>query len=109
MKPGCTRTAMAFWLVAALFIGSLQAPAAQKQGETGFKEHCAACHAEGGNIIKPDKTLSRADREKHGVVTAADIVALMRKPGEGMSPFDIATIPDREAYEIADYIIETFR
>ena len=84
------------------------ATADNKSGEAGFKEHCAACHADGGNIIKADKTLSRKDREKHGINTAKDIVNLMRKPGEGMTVFDKKTVSDTEAKAIADYIIGTF-
>jgi cytochrome c6 len=83
--------------------------AAKMPGETGFKEHCAACHADGGNIIKPDKTLSRADREKHGIKTAKDIVNIMRKPGEGMTAFDNQTLSDKEAKAIAEYILKTFK
>jgi cytochrome c6 len=80
-----------------------------KAGESGFREHCAACHADGGNIIRPEKTLSRADREKNGVTSAADIVRLMRLPGAGMSQFDQETLSDQEAHAIAEYILETFR
>jgi len=83
--------------------------AADKTGETEFKEHCAACHADGGNMIKADKTLSRSDREKHGIKTSKDIVTIMRKPGEGMTTFDKKTISDKKAKAIADYIIKTFK
>jgi cytochrome c6 len=83
--------------------------AADNTGETKFKEHCTACHADGGNIIKPDKTLSRKDREKHGIKTAKDIVKTMRSPGEGMNTFDKKTVSDKEAKAIADYIIKTFK
>jgi cytochrome c6 len=79
------------------------------KGEAGFKEYCAACHADGGNILKADKTLSSKDREKHGIKTAKDIVRLMRKPGEGMTTFDKKAIPDKEAKAIADYIVKTFK
>ena len=85
------------------------ASAANNMGEAKFKEHCAACHVGGGNIIKADKTLSRKDREAHGIKTAMDIVRLMRKPGAGMTTFDKKTISDKEAKTIADYIIKTFK
>jgi cytochrome c6 len=98
---------------AAAVIGLLlwQTPlhAADKTGEAGFNEHCAACHADGGNIIKADKTLSRKDREKHGIKTAKDIVKTMRKPGEGMTAFDKKTVSDKQAKSIADYVIKTFK
>ena len=99
--------------VAVVLFGLLlwQAPlhAADGTGEAGFKKHCAVCHSGGGNIIKADKTLSRNDREKHGIKTAKDIVRLMRTPGEGMNPFDKKTISDKDAKAIAEYIIKTFK
>jgi len=81
----------------------------KKTGEAEFNEYCAACHADGGNIIKADKTLSRQDREKYGVKSAKDIVRLMRKPGAGMTAFDKKTISDKKAKAIADYIIKTYK
>lgn len=97
-----------FGLTAMLLINSAVGAATIK-GEAEFKEYCASCHAGGGNIIKADKTLSRKDREKHGIKTAKDIVRLMRKPGDGMTTFDKKTISDKEAKTIADYIIKTFK
>ena len=87
--------------------GTAQA-ANPNNGETEFKEHCAACHADGGNIIKPNKTLSKKDREKNGIKTTKDIIQIMRKPGEGMTTFDENTLPEKEARMIAEYIISTF-
>lgn len=86
-----------------------EAASSKANGEAAFKEHCASCHADGGNIIKADKTLSRKDREKHGVKTTRDIVKLIRKPGEGMTAFDKKAISDKEAQAIATYIIKTFK
>ena len=86
--------------------------AEEKKGATGeelFKLHCAACHPDGGNIINPKETLSKADREKHGVKTAKAIIGKMRKPGPGMTKFDTKTIPDKDAKAIADYILKTFK
>jgi cytochrome c6 len=89
-------------------VGGTALADAQKAGETGFKTHCSACHFGGGNVIKPDKTLSKADREKHGIRTAQDIISLMRKPGSGMTVFDEKTLPDKDAKEIAEYILKTY-
>jgi len=88
--------------------GSTAQATSHKNGENGFKEHCAVCHPAGGNIIKPDHSLLRRDREKHGIKSARDIVRIMRKPGEGMIAFDKNIISDKQAKEIADYIIKTF-
>lgn len=78
-------------------------------GAKEFKEHCAVCHPDGGNIVNPKKTLSKKDREANGVKSAKDIIKNMRKPGPGMTPFDAKTIPDKEAKAIAEYIIKTFK
>ena len=86
---------------------------AQQTKESGgaklFERHCAACHPNGGNIVNPAFTLHKKDREAHGVRTAKDIVGKMRKPGRGMTAFDAKTVPDKDAGEIAEYIIKTFK
>jgi cytochrome c6 len=99
----------AFGLFAYSVSGGLAQAASSKNGEAEFKKHCAACHADGGNIIKPNKTLSKKDREKNGVKTTKDIIKIMRKPGEGMSTFDEKTLPETEAGKIGEYILKTFR
>jgi cytochrome c6 len=78
-------------------------------GAKEFKEHCTVCHPDGGNIVNAKKTLSRKDREANGVKSAKDIIRNMRKPGPGMTMFDVKTISDKEAKAIADYIIKTFK
>jgi len=105
------KRSMTLWLsvVALACMAPVTAGAKAINGEAGFKEHCSSCHADGGNIIKADRTLSRKDREKHGIKTANDIVKLMRKPGEGMTTFDKKTVPDKEARAIADYNMKTFK
>jgi len=74
-----------------------------------FEKHCADCHADGGNIVNPAKTLHKKDREANGVKTWKDIVAKMRKPGPGMTPFAKKDVSDKEARAIAEYIIKTFK
>ena len=78
-------------------------------GAKEFQEHCVACHAGGGNIINPKKTLSKKDREASGIKTAKDIVKNMRNPGPGMTKFDKKAISDKEAKAIAEYILKTFK
>jgi cytochrome c6 len=78
-------------------------------GEAKYKAHCAVCHPDGGNIINAKKTLHKKDRDANNVKTEADIVKLVRKPGPGMNAFDAKTISDKDADEIAKYIIKTFK
>lgn len=79
------------------------------KGEALFKQHCAACHLDGGNAINPQKTLHQKDREANGVKAASDIVDKMRNPGPGMTKFDEKTIPDKDAKEIAEYVLKAFQ
>lgn len=74
-----------------------------------FDQHCVACHPKGGNIIRPDKTLSKKSLETHGIKTEKDIVAKMRNPGAGMTKFDAKAVPEAEATAIAKYILATFK
>jgi len=78
-------------------------------GEMEFKEHCAMCHPDGGNIITPKKTLHAKDLEANKIKTAADIVKLIRKPGPGMTTFDEKSVTKKEAHAIAEYILKTFK
>jgi cytochrome c6 len=86
--------------------------AAEKKESTGaklFQQSCAACHPDGGNIIKPALTLHKKDRDAHGVKTTQNIIGKMRNPGPGMTRFDAKTISDKDAKEIAEYILKTFK
>ena len=98
-----------FSLFAFSVFGGTAEAATPNKGEAEFKEHCAACHADGGNIIKPNKTLSKKDRENNGIKNAKDIIKIMRKPGAGMTKFDEKTLPEKGAKKIAEYIINTFK
>jgi cytochrome c6 len=80
-----------------------------KSGEALFKEHCALCHPDGGNIVNPKKTLHKKDLDANNIKSNNDIVRIMRKPGPGMNAFDAKIISDKDAKEIAEYILKTFR
>jgi cytochrome c6 len=85
------------------------APASAASGEELFKKHCAVCHPDGGNTVKPEYTLHAKALAKHKITAPADIVEKMRNPGPGMTKFDAATIPDKEATAIAEYVMNTFK
>jgi cytochrome c6 len=85
------------------------AAAASLVGEQAFVKHCSVCHPKGGNIINPAKTLQKKVLAANGIQKPADIVAKIRKPGTGMTPFDEKAIPDETAKAIAEYVLETFK
>jgi cytochrome c6 len=88
---------------------SAQKATSNKPGEGKFHELCALCHPDGGNIVNPKKTLHKKDLESNNIKTETDIIKIMRKPGPGMTAFDEKTVPDKEAQEIARYILMTFK
>jgi cytochrome c6 len=95
---------------AALLAATAQADTKGKiDAKAEFAEHCASCHPAGGNIINPAKTIKKAELSKAGIKTWKDIVAKMRKPGPGMTTFSKQDISDKEAKEIAEYILKTFK
>ncbi len=82
---------------------------AKGKGEALFKEKCAACHPGGGNVMNAKKTLKKKDLTANKIRNAADIVKYMRNPGPGMTKFDAKSLPDKDAKEIASYILKTFK
>lgn len=105
---------LAVLVMAGLFAVSAAAASADAKGgkvdgKKEFMEHCNACHADGGNMINPKKTLKKADLEANGIKKSADIVKLVRNPGPGMTKFDEKTLSDKEAKAVADYIMKTFK
>ena len=82
---------------------------AAKSGEALFKELCAVCHPDGGNIVNPKKTLHKKDLDANKIKTPADIVKTMRNPGQGMNKFDEKTVPDADAKAVAEYILKKFK
>ena len=78
-------------------------------GESLFKQYCAACHPNGGNVSDPDRTLYGSALKKNRISAPEDIVRILRKPLSRMIRFDAATLPDRDARAIAEYVLKTFR
>lgn len=71
-------------------------------------KNCSACHPDGGNVLSSQKSLHKKDRLANNVISAKDIIGKMRNPGPGMTRFDKDVISDKDAMEIAEYILKTF-
>ena len=95
-------------LATTTFAGPDPSPA-PTSGAAAFEANCSECHPGGRNVVTPAKDLRTLTLKANGIVSAQDIVAKMRKPGPGMTKFDPAELPDKEALEIARYILATFR
>ena len=94
--------------IGGLILAGGMALGAEQTGEALFKKNCAICHVNGGNIMNAQKTLHKKEREANGVKTAADIIKKMRNPGPGMTKFDEKAVSNKDAHEIAEYILRTF-
>ncbi|MDD2319013.1 MAG: c-type cytochrome [Geobacteraceae bacterium] len=79
----------------------------QSGGEL-FSLHCASCHPGGANTLTPTKTLRATDLQASDITTPEDIVEKMRNPGPGMPKFTDAMIPEKQALQIATYILLSF-
>lgn len=80
-----------------------------KKGGDLFNQHCVTCHADGGNIINPAKTIGKATLKANGITDWKGIVKVMRNPGPGMTKFDVKSVSDKDAKLIAEYILKTFK
>ena len=83
--------------------------AASSAGAAAFEANCSECHPGGRNIVNPPKDLRTLTLRANGIASAQGIVAKMRKPGPGMTRFDPKELPDKEALEIAEYVLATFK
>jgi len=110
MKRKLANAVLLTIIIAAFIVGVAGISTGQgEKGQALFQKHCAICHPDGGNIVNPKKTLHLKDRLANGVKKASDIVHIMRNPGPGMTKFDAKTLPDKDAKEIAEYEMKTFK
>lgn len=79
-----------------------------QSGEALFRQFCSNCHPDGGNVSDPKRTLHGSDLRKNHITKPEDIVKIMRNPISRMIRFDVGTIPDKDAYTIAEYVLNTF-
>lgn len=79
------------------------------RGEGLFKQYCAACHPDGGNVSDPERTLRGSALRSHHITRPEDIIRIMRSPISRMISFDTVTLSDKDARAIADYVFYTFR
>jgi len=82
---------------------------AGRDGKALFKQYCASCHPEGGNVSDPERSLYGSVLKKRHIDTPDDIVRIMRHPMSRMIRFDQATLSDRDARAIAEFILATYK
>jgi len=85
------------------------ASATVRDGEALFRQYCAPCHPNGGNVSDPERSLYGSVLKRKHITTPEDIVRIMRNPLSRMIRFDPSTLSDRDARAIAEYVLKTFR
>ncbi|KAK4523277.1 hypothetical protein GAYE_PCTG50G1170 [Galdieria yellowstonensis] len=77
------------------------------QAQVLFEQNCAACHANGGNIIfyARNKTLFPKALEKNGYRDKASI-AQITKQGKGAMPGYANKLDDQEISLLSEYILQ---
>lgn len=81
----------------------------QRSGEELFRQFCFNCHPDGNNVSDPARSLHGSVLRKDHITTPDDIVKIMRNPISRMIRFDAATISDKDARTIAEYVLLTFK
>jgi cytochrome c6 len=78
-------------------------------GEALFRQYCAACHPNGGNVSDPERSLYGSVLRRKHITMPEDIVRIMRNPLSRMIRFDASALPDKDARAIAEYVLKAFR
>ena len=91
-----------------VFTIALVAPAfAMADGSQTFTANCAACHAGGGNLVNPGRTLAKSDLESYlanyGSGHEDAIIAQVTSGKEAMPSF-AGTLTSAEIADVAAYV-----
>lgn len=78
---------------------------ATASGASLFTENCAACHANGGNIIRRGKNLKQRAMVRNGYGEASAIASIVTK-GKGIMPSYADRLSGEEIRAIAQYVHE---
>lgn len=81
----------------------LQPVPTEPSGEALFTENCAACHANGGNIIRRGKTLKQKKLIRYGY-DDIDAIASLVAQGKGAMPAYADRLAGEEIDAIAQYV-----
>jgi len=74
-------------------------------GDSLFTENCAACHANGGNIIRRGKNLKQRAMARNGYGEVSAIASIVTQ-GKGIMPSYAEKLSSEEIRAIAQYVHE---
>ncbi|HIJ80852.1 MAG TPA: c-type cytochrome [Desulfuromonadales bacterium] len=90
-------------------IVSARQQGATQSGEALFKQFCASCHPDGGNVSDQRRTLYASSLRDNRIYSVDDIIRIMRNPISRMIRFDASTLSDADAVAIAEYVLNSFK
>jgi cytochrome c6 len=73
-------------------------------GQTLFQNHCAGCHAQGGNSLNPAKPVKGSAY----LSSVAAFTGFVRQPSGAMPAFDEGALSTAEVKQMYDYVKQAF-
>jgi cytochrome c6 len=95
-------------IAAIVFLTYLNSPATADNNSNGakvFQANCAACHAQGGNIMRWGKNLKLKALSKNKVDTKDAIALLVANGKNSMSAYS-DRLTNQEIQDVAAYVLE---
>lgn len=91
-----------------LLVTTLSPPALAANTVNGaeiFSVHCAGCHANGGNIVRRNKTLKQKALKKYGMDSLEAIAALVENGKNNMSAYK-DRLNAQQIEDVSAYVLE---
>ena len=79
---------------------------AEEDGKAIFERNCSACHMQGGNMMAPDKTLSKEHLEKHGRYSVDAVYQLLKEGVKGTAMMSFERLGEDKLRAVTDYVME---
>ena len=79
---------------------------AEEDGKAIFMRNCSACHMQGGNMMAPDKTLSKEHLEKHDRYSAEAVYQLLKEGVKGTAMMSFERLGEEKLKAVTDYVME---
>ena len=77
-----------------------------EDGKAVFDRNCSRCHMQGGNMMAPDKTLSKKDLKKHGKYSEEAIYQLLREGVKGTAMMSFEHLGEDKLRAVTSYVME---
>ena len=76
-----------------------------EDGKAIFDANCSSCHMQGGNMMAPDKTLSKKDLKKHSKYSEEAIYQLLKEGVKGTAMMSFEHLGEDKLRAVTDYVM----